>query len=343
MALLNAAEIQKSIALGNLKPNMYLSNLSTAYFQEESDFAFSEFFPVVSVPLASSFYYKFDKAILARDNMSRKPAFGKVQPTIMGNTEDNYSCVVDQAIIGIDQITQLNQQRGGAVGVNDPRKAKVRVITEQAKLHLDVMFANNYFRPGKWAVEYEGISTGTPSATQFHQFDSANSDPIKLIDKLRTEIHREGRRRPNKVGLGVNTFNALKENPIVMERIKYAGSTANPAMVNENVLAQLFGVNKVKVLTSTINTAAFGEDAEMQYVCDENGMLILYAPDSPAIDEPSAGYTFSWDMLGNGQPMVLSQWEGENGTHSEFIEALCSYDMKKTGDDLAIYLKDCVG
>ena len=305
--MITTASIQKSIATGAWKPNMYLTNLSTAYFQEEGDFAFPDLFPVVPVQLASGHYYKFDKASLARDNMGRKPAFGKAQPMVMGHTEDSYSCKVDQGIIGIDQISQLNYERSGAPGVIDPRKAKVRVLTEQAKLHLDVMFAENYFKAGVWGQEWAGVAAA-PTANQFWQFDNDNCDPIKLVDTLRTEIHREGRRRPNKIGIGVEAFNALK----------------------------------VKVLTSTVNKAPFGAAADMQYVCDPKGMLLLYAPDAPAIDEPSAGYTFSWDMLGNGQPMVLSQWLGENGTHSEFIEALCAYDMKKTGDDLAIYLKDCV-
>lgn len=31
-------QVQKSIATGNWKPNMYLTNLSTAYFQQDSDY-----------------------------------------------------------------------------------------------------------------------------------------------------------------------------------------------------------------------------------------------------------------------------------------------------------------
>ena len=70
--------------------------------------------------------------------------------------------------------------------------------------------------------------------------------------------------------------------------------------------------------------------------------ILAYATDTPAIDEPSAGYIFTWDMLGDGQYMPTLQYPGENGTHSEFIEGLFAADMKKTADDLAIFLKDCV-
>ena len=207
--------------------------------------------------------------------------------------------------------------------------------------HLDVMFSKAFFQSGIWQNELEGVTT-TPSAKQFYQFDNDNADPIQLFDSLCVEIQREGRRKPNKLALGVDTFTTLKENALILERIKFGGTTANPATVNEKVLAELFGVEEVVVLNSSYNTAPLGAEAKMEFICDSKGALLLYAPNTPSIDEPSAGYTFSWDPLGNGQPVVFSNWLGESGTHTEFVEGLCAYDMKKTGEDMAVYLKNCV-
>ena len=47
-------------------------------------------------------------------------------------------------------------------------------------------------------------------------------------------------------------------------------------------------------------------------------------------------------MLGNGQHMALTSFQGPLETHSEFVEALCAFDMKQVCTDLAVYLKDCV-
>jgi len=47
-------------------------------------------------------------------------------------------------------------------------------------------------------------------------------------------------------------------------------------------------------------------------------------------------------MLGNGQWMATSQYDGPGGSHSEFIEGLMATDMKKTSDDLATFLTGCV-
>ena len=334
--------VVKSIATGNWKPNMYLTNMSIAYLQKPENVAKGlRLFPRVPVPTATGHYYKYDKATLARDDVKRKPAFGRVEPSVMGNDEETYSCKVDQVTMGIDQIAALNYTRAGVTGAIDPRKSITIAATEKMNTHLDVMFSKAFFKAGVWQNELEGV-TATPTAKQFYQFDNDNADPIQLFDNLCVEIQREGRRKPNKLALGVDTFTALKSNAMILERVKFGGSTLNPATVNERALAELFGLNEVVVLDSSYNTAPLGAEPTMEFICDTKGALLLYAPDTPHIDEPSAGYTFSWDPLGNGQQVVFSHYLGENGTHSEFVEGICAYDMKKTGDDMAVYLKNCV-
>ena len=80
----------------------------------------------------------------------------------------------------------------------------------------------------------------------------------------------------------------------------------------------------------------------MKFVFDDNSALLTYAPKEVDLEEPSAGYIYTWDMLGNGQWMATSQYDGPGGSHSEFIEGLMATDMKKTSDDLATFLSDCV-
>lgn len=38
----------------------------------------------------------------------------------------------------------------------------------------------------------------------------------------------------------------------------------------------------------------------MGYIGDPNSFLLAYATDTPSVEEPSAGYIFTWDMLENG-------------------------------------------
>ena len=80
----------------------------------------------------------------------------------------------------------------------------------------------------------------------------------------------------------------------------------------------------------------------MEYIGDPDAFLLAYATDAPSMDEPSAGYIFTWDMLGNGNILPILNYLGENGTHTEFIEGLMASDMKKTADDLAMFFRDGV-
>lgn len=322
------------------KPNNYLTNMSVAYFQPDDWFVSPFVFPILPVQLSTSYYYIFDKGDLARDNVQRKPEFGKATPMMFGSKQELYSCEVDQIIIGIDQISTLNYQRSAAPGIIDPRRSKVRLATEQLKLHMDLAFADGYFKPGVWTNEWAGVTT-TPSGNQFYKFSDSNCDPVKFIGDRRVEMMREGRRRPNVLALGVETYEALKNNASILDRVKYSGSTANPATVNANVLAQLFEIDRVVVLNSTYNKGGYGS-TNMDFVCDSKGALLAYAAPNPAIDEVSAGYTFAWDMLGNGQYLAFDQYEGEKGTHTEFIEGLTSYTSKKVCDELGVFMKECV-
>jgi hypothetical protein len=333
------ASIEAKIAKG-WKPNMYLTNMSVAYFQPDDWYVSPFIFPILPVSTSVGRYKIFDKGDLARDNVQRKPEFGKVTPMLFGSKEDTYSCVVDQVIVGIDQISTLDYQRGGIPGMSDPRRAKVRVATEQLKLHADINFAKGYFQPGIWTQEYSGV-TSTPGTSNFYKFNDSNFDAISFFGKLRREMMREGRRKPNVLALGVDAYEGLKTNPDLLDRVKYGGSTPNPATVNTNVLAQLLEIDKIVVLNSVYNAAGYGQ-TDMQFVCDSKSALLAYAAPNPAIDEASAGYTLAWDMLGNGQYTAFDQWPGENGTHSDFIEGLMSSTPKKVCDELGVFLKETV-
>lgn len=332
--------IQAQIAKG-WKPNNYLTNLSVAHFQPDDWFVSPFIFPIVPVQLSTSHYYKFSKADLARDNVQRKPQFGKAQPMIFGSEEALYKCEVDQIIVGIDQIGTLDYQRAGTPGISDPRRAKVRLATEQMKLHMDRVFAEGYFKTGIWTNEYTGVTGAAPAGKQFYKFDDANFDAVHFFGGLRTEMKRNGRRNPNTLALGVEAYEGLKRNPEILERVKYSGSTANPATINQNVLAQLLEIDRVVVLNSTYNAGGLGEE-DMQFICDSKGALLCYAATNPAIDEASAGYTFAWDMLGNGQYLAFDQYEGEKGTHTEYVEGLMSYTPEKVCDELGYFLTECV-
>ena len=336
-----ASGIQAEIAKGAFRPHTALSNMALAYYQNASNYFAKAIFPICPVDLSSDNYYKFSKEDLLRDDWQRKPAYGKVQPAVLSESTDTYNCKVDQMIMGIDQIRQTDLQRRQGPSIRDPRQQRAKSIAEKANIHQDVMFANGFFKAGVWNDEWEGVASSA-TGKQFIKFSDDNSEPIKFVDERKTDMQESTGRTPNRLALGANVFNALKEHPAILERVKYGGSTANPASVTEKVLSELFGVEKLVVLKSIQNKAAYGEAGNMGFIGDPDAFLLAYATNAPAVDEPSAGYIFTWDMLGNGQTLPILNYDGEPGTHSEYVEGLMACDMKKTADDLAMFFKSAV-
>ena len=342
MAKRTAAGIQADIAKGAFRPHTALSNVALAYYQSDANSFAKTVFPICPVTLSSDNYYIFDKEDLLRDNWHRKPAYGKVDPAVLSEHTDTYACVVDQMIMGIHQIRQTDLNRRMGPRTADPKQQRTKTMAGQLNIHQDSMFARKFFRKGVWTQEYTGIDSTTPASGQFIKFSNGNSDPVSFVDDKSTEMEEKTGRKPNRLALGVHVFNALKKHPAILERVKYGGSTANPASVTLNVLQQLFGIDRITVQRSIMNKAELGQEAKMEYIGDPNAFLLAYATDAPAIDEPSAGYIFTWDMLGNGNILPVLSYPGENGTHSEFIEGLMAADMKKTADDLAMFFAEAV-
>ena len=336
------AQINAQIAKGAFRPHTALTNMGLAYYQNAANYFAKAIFPICRVQLSADNYYIFNKEDLLRDNWQRKPAYGKTMPTVVSEHTDTYKCQVDQMIMGIDEIRQTDLQRRQGPAIRDPRQQRTKTIAEQANIHQDRLFANAFFRSGVWANEWTGIDDTNTGDKQFIKFSNDNSDPIKFIADQKLEMHEQTGRTPNKLAIGANVFNALRQHPGILERIKYGGTTANPANVTKNVLAQLFEVDELVVMMSIYNQAKQGAEADMSFIGDPNALLLAYATASPAVDEPSAGYIFTWDMLGDGQLLPIFHYPGENGTHSEYVEGLMAYDMRKTADDLAVFCKDVV-
>lgn len=336
------AQISAQIAKGAFRPHTALTNMAQSYYQNASNYFAKAIFPICRVSQSADNYYIFNKEDLLRDGWQRKPAYGTVMPVVVSEHTDTYRCHVDQMRMGIDAIrqTDLNRRMGPAIA--DPRQQRTKTIAEQANIHQDRLFANAFFKSGVWTNEWEGIDDTAVSGNQFIKFSNDNSDPIKFIADQKLAMQESTGRTPNKLAIGANVFNTLRQHPGILERVKYGGSTANPASVTRNVLAQLFEVDELVVMMSIYNQARQGAEADMTFIGDPNALLLAYATSAPSVDEPSAGYIFTWDMLGDGQMLPIFHYPGENGTHSEYVEGLMAYDMKKTADDLAVFCKDVV-
>lgn len=335
---MNVRDLEIRKQLGGFAPSAYLSNFAIMHF-ESSDLASKRLFPICPVDLPSGHFFEFDAGDLARNGVQNKPDYGKVSPTVLGHSKDSYSCQVKQILIGIDKLVATAYQRP-SIGIN-LEEVRTKVVVEQIALAQEFDFAKNFFKKGAWSNEWTGAATPNAAQKKFAKFDKADADPVAFIDERVNDIKRTGRRKPNKLALGADVFVALKNHPAVKERIKYSGTTQNPAVVTEQVFAQILGLDAVVVLDATYNAANVGAPADMKFICDSKSALLLYAPDAPAIDLPSAGYIFSWTFSGSDY-ITIQRIEGDLATHADFLEGLTAYDIRKTSDALGVFMAECV-
>lgn len=342
MNTIPSSRINAKIAKGAFRPHTALTNMALNYFQSANNYFARTIFPICRVRQSADNYYKFTLEDLLRSGWQAKPAYGKVNPTVISESTDTYAVKVYQMIQGLDDIRETDVSLRQGPSYADPRNTKTKVMAEQANIFQDEMFANAFFREGVWENEMSGVDSTTPGSGEFIKWTNDNSDPIQFIAEQKMEMQEKTGRTPNRLALGANVFTALRKHPLILDRVKYGGSTANPANVTKNVLAQLFEVEQMSVMMSIHNKAKQGKEADMGFIADPDAMLLAYATNSPSVNEPSAGYIFQWDMLGDGQIMPIFHYPGDNGTHSEYIEGLMAFQMKKTADDLAVFCKGVV-
>ena len=343
MSNISPAQVRMQIAKGEYRPHAMLSNMALNYFQNFNNYFARGIFPIVRVRMSADNYVRWTLEDLLRNNWQPKPAYGKVTPTVIGEDTDTYAVKVYQDIRGIDEIRETDiSRRQGPAAFNNTSQWLTKVIAEGANIKQDIDFANKFFHTGVWGNEWTGKDATNVSGKEFIKWSNDNSDPITFVAERALEMLEKTGRKPNRMAMGANVMQHLRKHPGILDRIKYGGTSANPAQVNVNALKSLFEMPHLTVMQSIHNPSQLGNEADMKFIADPNAILLAYAPETPSLREPSAGYIFQWDMLGDGQIMPIFKFKGEGGTHSEFIEGMMAYDMKKTADDLAVFCSGVV-
>ena len=144
---------------------------------------------------------------------------------------------------------------------------------------------------------------------------------------------------PNKLVLTQPVMDALVDHPDIVDRVKYATSTtANPAMVNEQTLAALFGLDEIVVSRAIENTAAQGATASHSFIGGKKALLCYAAP-TPSLMTPTAGYQFSWSgFMGQTNAFgVATKRFYIDEKESTRVEGQAAFDMKLVSADMGYF------
>jgi len=201
-------------------------------------------------------------------------------------------------------------------------------------------WVNSFFKGGVWTNDVDGVA-GTPGTGEVVKWsDTTSGDPIGDLRAAKTAILESTGFEANTLVIGQKVMDALTDHPDIVDRVKYSGGVGNgnPARVNEQTLAQLFGIERIMVSKAIQNTAAEGATNAHSFISGSNALLTYAAP-APSLMTPTAGYTFSWNgFMGQTNAFgVATKRFYLDALESTRVEAQMAFDHKVVSADLGYF------
>lgn len=311
-----------------------LTNMSVAYMQDASAFIADKVFPTIKVKRQSDVYYIYSKADFMRDEARVRGAASESAGGDYGvESSDPYYCRKHSFHKDVTPEEKANYDEP----LNADRDAN-DFVTQKMLIRREMEWASKFFKTGVWGTEIEGASTASSGKKVF--WDMPTSNPIEDITNASVAMAGATGYRPNTLVLSPYVFNALKNHDDILDRIKYT----QRGIVTEDLLATLFGVDRVLVAWGVVNSAKKGANADVDFIMGKNALL-CYSNPAPALRKPSAGYIFAWTGLeGTGAygNRIIRLPMDMLGLGTERIEGEMAFDCKQICSDLGTFFKGIV-
>lgn len=135
---------------------------------------------------------------------------------------------------------------------------------------------------------YGNSQTKDLSAAGNKQWDDfTGSDPLEDVRSARSTIHSQIMRNPNLMIIGKQVFEALKNHPKILERIKYS----QLGIVTTDLLEALFEVDEVVVAGAVYQNSTEGATKTTAYVWGKN-VILAYNQPNAGVKSLTFGKTF---------------------------------------------------
>lgn len=311
-----------------------LSNVSVAAFQDARGFIADKVFPIVPVDTQSGVYYKFDETELNRDTAERRADATESAGDGYELGDDRFNCAVYSLHRDVGDQMQANYRDVPGT----PFNSAARWLTNKMRIREERQFASDFLQTGVWGTDVTGVSA-TPGAGEFLQFNDPDASPIDSVEAWKSEIVGATGLMPNVLAMGYEVWTALKNHPEIIDRYKY---TTAGARVTEQVLADLFELERVVVSRSLVNAGKRGATPAPEFIWAKSALLV-HAADTPGIEVPSAGYIFSWTGVsdGLGETIGTRQFRMEH-LRADRVESDIAFDNKVVAPLLGVYAESVV-
>ena len=309
---------------GDVHVNVPLTNFSQKYLQNQDMFASLRAFPNLPVSKQSDLYYEFDRNDFFRDEATERADGDESNGGGFTLSTDPYFARVYAFHKDVTDRQRANEDAAGQQGTS-----ATQYVTHKLLIRRERVFQQAYFQSGIW-------THGNAAPTTL--WSAASGDPIVDIRNAKRTVHLSTGYRPNKMLLGRQAYDTLLDNDAILDRITGGATTAMPAMVMRQRLAELLELDAIYVMDAIFTSTARGAATQTRAFIGGDNALLYYAPDSVGLNEPSAGVQFSWAGLMGNTPngMRIKRFRQES-READRIEGQMSFDYKVTGADLGYF------
>jgi hypothetical protein len=304
-----------------------LTDFSVAYFHERGSTIARKMFSPTPSAKQSDRYFVYSKADLLRSDAQPYSGKGATAGRDYGLSKTSY--YIEEWALHYDV---SRNERANADAVLDPEEDAARLVMDDLMIAEEREWAATAFATGVWGTDVTG-------GTNFTVWSDAASTPIENLRTGITTILQNTGRKPNKLGMGWNTWaTGLADHPDLLDRIKHTQT----GVVTEALLAGVLGIDEVHVGMSVRNTAAEGLTASMSFNTGSHALL-LHAPNTSGPRLATGGRTFVWSGLtGNADGILAERFDiPEEGAYPR-VQCITTFGHIVTGTDLGYFFASAV-
>lgn len=315
--------------VGDLHVNSLLTNMSIGYIN--ADYIADRGCPLLPVNKQSDIIPEYDKSYWFRDDARLRAPGGDLH---IG--EYKVTTTATYFARNFQWATKVTpEQIANADAPFRPEQDATRLVTDKLQLKREVQFASNFMATSKWGTDDDN------SATDWDDF--ANSNPIDDAETAARTVRQAIGRRPNRAVMGDIVWSALKQHPLILDRISGGATPGSPATITRQLVAALFELDELLV-ASAIQTATDEGVAEASAtytdVIDDDCLFVYVSP-TPGIFVPSGMYTFYWRPLTGGGPQFIRRIE-DTKVNATIIDGQGYWDQKLTCSKAGYFFSDIV-
>jgi hypothetical protein len=308
---------------GTIHVNKALTTVAAGY--KNADFIWNRVLPAIPVDKETDLYYEFGQEFLryyGEKRADKTPA----------RRIDSYSASTKTYICEVHSYKDLvsDRERSKADPIIQPDK---RVLQNVARI-VDMDIEQDVAAQVQATGNYTGMNADPDVNWNANE---AGSDPIGDVLAKKDLVQNEIGVEPNIMIINKSVFNQLKVHPQLLDYYKYTGV---PVLTTE-LIAKAFELQEIIVGKAIAITSKPGQTITKSKIWASNHASLLYRTSSPAMEEPSWGYTFMHKLFG-GMTAKAKKWRDED-LAGDYIEVTRSYDIKVTGQKAGYLLTNVLG